>query len=70
MDQTSNPLKALTRDLLHTYTGCNHDYKYSSKLNPRRTLTKPSQPAGNQNYDNANGDYILYVSDVLEGKNK
>ena len=36
--------------------------------NPRRVLTKPSKPALNDGFDNQDGDYILYVNDVLGTK--
>lgn len=40
-------------------------FKYSSSLNPRRVLTKPSDGISNDGVDNSNADYILYVNDIL-----
>ena len=40
-------------------------------MNPKRELTLPSEPYGNDGYDNAECDYILRVSDFIftpEGK--
>lgn len=38
-------------------------FRYSSKLAPRRLLTKPSEPASNSGWDNANHDLIVAVGD-------
>ncbi|KAI9203080.1 kinase-like domain-containing protein, partial [Polychytrium aggregatum] len=48
-----------------TYQGCNPEYQYERKSNPRRVLTKPSKPTHNDGYDNEDWDYILYVNDIL-----
>ena len=40
-------------------------------MNPKRDLTVPSEPYGNDGYDNIDCDYILRVSDSIltpEGK--
>lgn len=59
------PLKALTTQLSQTYHLVNPNFRYEFSLNPRRVLTKPSKPCGNNGYDNEDCDYILYVNDVL-----
>ncbi|WAR61318.1 hypothetical protein PtB15_12B3 [Puccinia triticina] len=45
----------------------NPAFRYELSLNPRRVLTKPSKPAGNNGLDNEDSDYILYVNDILGG---
>lgn len=60
-----SPLKALTTHLAQTYHLINPEFKYELSLNPRRVLTKPSKPAGNDGMDNEEADYILYVNDLL-----
>ncbi|KAI9264296.1 kinase-like domain-containing protein [Phascolomyces articulosus] len=61
----TSPLLALTRDLNTTYQLCNDTFRYNAVHNPRRVLTKPSKPCGNDGYDNEDFDYILYVNDIL-----
>ncbi|KAL7418440.1 dual specificity protein kinase yak1 [Cryptotrichosporon argae] len=63
-----SPLKCMTSELPQTYLLCNPSFKYQSSDNPRRVLTKPSKPAYNDGADNEDGDYILYVNDVLGGE--
>ncbi|KAF7727924.1 dual specificity protein kinase yak1 [Apophysomyces ossiformis] len=60
-----NPLISLTRELSATYQNCNGGFRYSASRNPRRILTKPSKPCGNDGCDNEDFDYILYVNDIL-----
>lgn len=60
-----SPIKALTVALPQTYRLINPGFKYETSLNPRRVLTKPSKPAGNEGFDNEDSDYILYVNDLL-----
>ena len=48
-----------------SYKKCNPGFGYSSNLNPRRHLTKPSEPAGNDGHDNENSDLIISVNDIL-----
>lgn len=55
----------MTKHLNDTYQKCNQGFQYSSSRNPRRVLTKPSKPGGNDGYDNDDFDYILYVNDIL-----
>ncbi|EGG07360.1 uncharacterized protein MELLADRAFT_48114, partial [Melampsora larici-populina 98AG31] len=62
-----SPLKALTTHLASTYRLINPNFRYELSLNPRRVLTKPSRPAGNNGMDNEDSDYILYVNDILGG---
>lgn len=64
------PLKALTVALPQTYHLVNPNFRYETSLNPRRVLTKPSKPAGNEGFDNDDSDYILYVNDVLGPEEK
>jgi hypothetical protein len=60
------PLQTLlTNHLVDTYRRCSTKFMYSSTLNPRRVLTKPSESVSNDNYDNVNSDYILYVNDII-----
>jgi dual specificity protein kinase YAK1 len=53
--------------LADTYRLVNPAFRYELSLNPRRVLTKPSKPAGNNGLDNEDSDYILYVNDILGG---
>ncbi|KAH9446240.1 hypothetical protein Pst134EB_024057 [Puccinia striiformis f. sp. tritici] len=62
-----SPLRALTIHLADTYRLVNPAFRYELSLNPRRVLTKPSKPAGNNGLDNEDSDYILYVNDILGG---
>lgn len=55
----------MSKHLLQTYAKCNPEFSYQPTRNPRRVLTKPSKPALNDGHDNEEGDYILYVNDVL-----
>ena len=48
-----------------SYKKCNPGFGYTSNLNPRRSLTKPSEPAGNDGHDNENSDLIISVNDIL-----
>lgn len=61
----SQPLKALTAYLHHTYHLVNPAFFYELSFNPRRVLTKPSRPCHNDGHDNEDSDYILYVNDWL-----
>ena len=63
--QTISPLRGLTKNLITTYQLCSPDFMYQTSKNPKRVLTKPSEPKYNGGYDNVNSDYILYVNDVL-----
>ncbi|GAA5924117.1 hypothetical protein JCM3775_005598 [Rhodotorula graminis] len=65
-----SPLKALTTALPQTYHLVNPAFVYETSRNPRRVLTKPSKPAGNEGFDNEDSDYILYVNDVLGPEDK
>ncbi|KAK0565100.1 dual specificity protein kinase yak1 [Tilletia horrida] len=67
-----SPLKALTSYLHHTYHLVNPAFLYELSFNPRRVLTKPAKPMGNDGHDNEDSDYILYVNDYLgsEGGNR
>lgn len=60
-----SPLRALTSSLTVTYKMCVPDFDYRTSKNPRRVLTKPSQPRTNHGFDNDQNDYILYVNDIL-----
>lgn len=63
------PLVALTINLRDTYSRRNSAFRYDPALNPKRVLTKPSVGCKNNNYDNENSDYIIYVNDVLSDVN-
>lgn len=65
-----SPLRALTTDLARTYALVNSEFRYELSHNPRRVLTKPSKPAGNNGFDNEDSDYILYVNDILGPEDK
>lgn len=58
-------LKSMSVGLVLKYKMCSSDFKYS---NPRRVITNPSTPVGNNGLDNADGNLILYVDDVLDGR--
>ncbi|KAI8592346.1 hypothetical protein BDZ88DRAFT_458596 [Geranomyces variabilis] len=58
-------LRAATSNLLSTYMQANPNYAYALDHNPRRVLTKPSQPMHNQGRDNADYDFLLYVNDII-----
>eukprot|EP01116_Phalansterium_solitarium_P011157 TRINITY_DN2676_c1_g1_i3.p1 TRINITY_DN2676_c1_g1~~TRINITY_DN2676_c1_g1_i3.p1 ORF type:complete len:784 (-),score=185.19 TRINITY_DN2676_c1_g1_i3:137-2488(-) len=60
-----NLLRRLSVSLVDTFRKSSPHFRYSQTLNPRRVLTKPSEPVGNDNYDNCNSDYILYVNDQI-----
>ncbi|EFI28220.1 CMGC/DYRK/YAK protein kinase [Coprinopsis cinerea okayama7 len=64
-NQSHQPLRQLTTNIVETYRICNPSYRYESAHNPRRVLTKPSKPVHNEGYDNEDYDYILYVNDWL-----
>ncbi|ORY98634.1 kinase-like domain-containing protein [Syncephalastrum racemosum] len=62
----SRVLRALTVNLLSTFERKDPEFLYSpEKRNPKRTLTKPCEPAKNDGYDNEDCDYILRVHDIL-----
>lgn len=46
---------------MRTFATCNPAYTYSSSFNPRRVLSKPAEPVGNNGFDNENADLILSV---------
>lgn len=61
-----SPLNALLVYLTELYAICQpRKFQYSKTTNPRRVLTKPSEPKFNNGYDNEDSDYILYVNDML-----
>ncbi|AOA61862.1 Serine-threonine protein kinase [Komagataella phaffii CBS 7435] len=63
--QYISPLIALSISLSSTYRICRPEFSYNIAKNPRRVLTKPSEPKLNNGYDNIDSDYIQYVHDVL-----
>ncbi|CCE61530.1 hypothetical protein TPHA_0A04570 [Tetrapisispora phaffii CBS 4417] len=67
--QKISPLHALTSGLVTTYSLCSPDFQYNLSKNPKRVLTKPSEPAYNNGFDNVNSDLILYVNSILGGEN-
>lgn len=58
-------LRRLTADLAETYAAINPAFTYDGSRNPRRALTKPCQPVGNDGHDNANGDLIVHVNQIF-----
>ena len=58
-------LANVTTNLLTVFRGCEASFQYDRSLNPRRVLTKPSQPVYNNGHDNEKWDYILYVNDII-----
>eukprot|EP00026_Physarum_polycephalum_P000516 Phypoly_transcript_00517.p1 GENE.Phypoly_transcript_00517~~Phypoly_transcript_00517.p1 ORF type:complete len:1400 (-),score=390.06 Phypoly_transcript_00517:200-4399(-) len=60
-----NFLKLLSVRLTDVYRRANPAFEYQPSYNPRRVLTHPSEGVSNQNYDNCNSDYIIYVNDII-----
>ncbi|CAH2353080.1 dual specificity protein kinase Yak1p [[Candida] railenensis] len=61
-----SPVNALSIYLTETYGICQpRKFQYSKSTNPKRVLTKPSEPKFNNGFDNEDSDYILYVNDIL-----
>ncbi|KAK6203171.1 serine-threonine protein kinase, PKA suppressor [Scheffersomyces amazonensis] len=61
-----SPVNALSVYLTESYGICQpKKFQYSKSSNPKRVLTKPSEPKFNNGYDNEDSDYILYVNDIL-----
>lgn len=61
-----SPSNALTVYLTESYSMCQpQKFRYSKTSNPKRVLTKPSEPKTNHGFDNEDSDYILYVNDML-----
>ena len=59
-------MKWLTEGLITTYRKCNAQFQYKPGITiPRRVLTNPSVPCGNNGLDNERADLILHVGDVL-----
>lgn len=50
-----------TEGLVKTFEACNPAYTYSNSFNPRRVLSKPAEPVGNNGFDNEHADLILSV---------
>ena len=53
-----------TLTLAEVYKTCKNDFKYLPGLNPRRCLTNPAE-AEPGTCDNVDGDFVLYVNQVL-----
>lgn len=61
-----SPVNALSVYLTELYAMCQpQKFRYSKTTNPKRVLTKPSEPKFNNGCDNEESDYILYVNDIL-----
>jgi len=61
-----SPVNALSVYLTESYGICQpRKFQYSKSTNPKRVLTKPSEPKFNNGFDNEDSDYILYVNDIL-----
>lgn len=60
------PVNALSVYLTELYAMCQpQKFRYLKTTNPKRVLTKPSDPKFNNGCDNEDSDYILYVNDIL-----
>lgn len=60
------PVNALSVYLTELYAMCQpQKFRYLKTTNPKRVLTKPSDPKFNNGFDNEDSDYILYVNDIL-----
>ncbi|CAK7899368.1 dual specificity protein kinase Yak1p [[Candida] anglica] len=61
-----SPVNALSVYITESYAICQPKrFQYSKSTNPKRVLTKPSEPKFNNGFDNEDSDYILYVNDIL-----
>lgn len=61
-----SPTNALSVYITESYGICQpKKFQYQKSSNPKRVLTKPSEPKYNNGYDNEDSDYILYVNDIL-----
>ena len=58
-------LRRMTVELPSLFQSINSAYMYTSRMNPRRVLTKPAEAVSNGGKDNVNDDLILSVDDVL-----
>ena len=58
-------LKALTLAIATTYNECDSKFMYQMHSTPKRILTKLAEGVRNDGYDNAEGDYICRVGDVI-----
>lgn len=63
-DRDRPPVALATVGLLALYRRVNPDFRFFQSV-PRRCLTRPSQGVYNNEYDNHQHDYILYVNDTL-----
>jgi hypothetical protein len=63
-----SPSKRATQFLLSTFISCNSLYDYQPINNPKRFITKLTEGALNDNYDNSDCDYILSVNDIIGSK--
>lgn len=59
------PALALTRDMCATYSNRNPSFRFTPNV-PKRVLTVPSEPAGNDGIDNVEFNFIARVNDILE----
>lgn len=61
-----SPTNALSVYLTESFSMCQpQKFRYCKTTNPKRVLTKPSEPKYNNGCDNEDSDYILYVNDIL-----
>lgn len=60
----------MTVNICDTFKKRNPCFEYNTNYNPKRVLTKPSEPLKNDGYDNENSDYILYVHGALGRDNE
>ncbi|CAO3656697.1 unnamed protein product [Mucor hiemalis] len=66
----NNLIQTMTVNICDTFKKRNPCFEYDTNYNPKRVLTKPSDPVKNDGYDNENSDYILYVHGSLGKDNE
>jgi len=63
-------VRAMTVNLVETYTKCHEEFAYSPSSNIKRTLTWPAEGVHNSGIDNADYDLICRVGDRLVNKER
>ncbi|CAJ1344932.1 unnamed protein product [Effrenium voratum] len=58
-------IRAVTEQIVDIYSNCSGEYSYSTKLNPKRTLTWPCQGVHNGGLDNADHNFICHVGEKI-----
>ena len=62
-------LKRMTIGLPILFQSINSSYMYTTRMNPKRVLTKPTEAVSNDGKDNINDDLLLCVDDILCASN-